>query len=83
MVFVGISEQTAIISLYSNKCLVVVTRTEIDYCMEHSEILPSAHAVHLSILCRFWGKKFYYFAMQHLLINLIKETEIVYCALRN
>jgi hypothetical protein len=37
--------------------LVVVTRTEIGYCTEHSEILPSAHAVHLSILCRFWGGK--------------------------
>ena len=50
-----ISEQTAIISLYSINCLVFVTETECVYCAVRTGslyiILRSAHTVYLCVLC--------------------------------
>ena len=50
MCFVWISEQTAIMSLYSIKWLVFITETE---CLQRGTfyILRSAHTVYLCVLC--------------------------------
>jgi hypothetical protein len=63
MCFVWISEQTAIISLYSINWLVFITETDCVYCtvrteylyiyrqVQLSQILRSAHTVYLCVLC--------------------------------
>jgi hypothetical protein len=55
MCFMWISEQTAIISLYSIKWLVFVTETESVYCAVRTGylnvILRSAHSLYLCVLC--------------------------------
>ena len=55
MLFVWISEQTAIISLYSIKWLIFVTATESVYCEVRTEppytIPRSAHTLYLCVLC--------------------------------
>jgi hypothetical protein len=53
MCFVWISEQTAIISLYSINWLGFVTETECVYCAVRTESLNirSAHTVYLCVLC--------------------------------
>ena len=55
MCFVWISEQTAIISLYSINWLVFITKTECVYCAVRTGslyiILRSAHTVYLCVLC--------------------------------
>ena len=55
MCFVWLSEQTAIISLYSINWLVFITETECVYCAVRTGslyiILHSAHTVYLCVLC--------------------------------
>jgi hypothetical protein len=53
MCFVWISEQTAIISLYSINWLVFITETESVYCAVRTGSLNirSAHSVYLCVLC--------------------------------
>jgi len=55
MCFVWISEQTAIISLYSINLLVCITETECVYCAVRTGslyiILRSAQTLHLCVLC--------------------------------
>ena len=84
MCFVWISEQTAIISLYSINWLVFITETECVYCAVRTGslyiILRSAHT-----MCFVWIWE------QTAIISLysinwlvfITETECVYCAIRN
>ena len=59
--FVWISEQTAIISLYSINWLVCITETECVYCAVRSGssyiILRSAHTVYLYVLCESENKQ--------------------------
>ena len=55
MCFVWISEQTAIISLYSISWLVCITETQCFYCAVRTDclyiILRSAHTLYLCVLC--------------------------------
>ena len=86
MCFVWISEQTAIISLYSIKWLVFITKRESVYCAVRTGYLNiiqrSAHTVYL--LCFVWISE------QTAIISLysikwlvfITERESVYCAVR-
>ena len=59
--FVWISEQTAIISLYSTDWLGFITETECVYCAVRTRslyiILRSAHTVYLCVLCGYHNKQ--------------------------
>jgi hypothetical protein len=91
-IFVWISEQTAIISLYRINWLICITETEYVYCavrigslyvilyqqVQHSTTLPSAHTVYFCVDLRTNSD---YFPIKHWLV-FITETECVYCAVR-
>jgi predicted GNAT family N-acyltransferase len=84
MCFVWISEQTAIISLYSINWLVFVTETECVYCAVRTESLNATFCPHSVFMC------FVQISEQTAIISLysinwlvfITETECVYCAVR-
>ena len=93
MCFVRISEQTAIISLYSIDWLVFITETEFVYCAVRTGSLYTASLVafnnstfcpHSAFMCFVWISE------QTAIISLysidwlvfITETECVYCAVR-
>jgi hypothetical protein len=84
--FVRISEQTAIVSLYSINWLVFITETECVYCAVRTGslniILRSAHTVCLCVLCGSQNKQrlFLYTALTDWFF--ITETECVYCVVR-
>jgi len=85
--FVWISEQTAIISLYSINWLVCITETQCVYCAvrtEHLTFTNSTFCPHSVFMCFVWISE------QTAIISLysinwlvcITETECVYCAVR-
>jgi hypothetical protein len=87
MCFVWISEQTAIISLYSINWLVFITETECVYCAVRTESLTfnnSTFCPRILFMCFVWISE------QTAIISLysinwlafITDTECVYCAVR-
>jgi len=86
MCFVWISEQTAIISLYSINCLVFITETECVYCAVRTGYLNiDLRSAHTAVfMCFVWISE------QTAIISLysidclvfITETERVHCAVR-
>jgi hypothetical protein len=88
MCFVWISEQAAIISLYSINCLVFITWIECVYCAVRTEalyiILRSTHTA--EFICFVWIPeqtaitRISLYSINWLVF--ISETEFVYCAVR-
>jgi hypothetical protein len=83
MCFMWISEQTAIISLYSTNWQVFTTETECVYCAVRAESLNirSAHTVYLCVLCGSQNKQrlFPYTALTD---RFLQPRRSVYCAVR-
>jgi hypothetical protein len=84
MCFVWISEQTAIISLYSINWRVFITETQCVYCAVRTGSLNAAFCPHSVFMCFVWISE--HTAIISLYsINwpvFITETECVYCAVR-
>jgi len=87
MCFVWISEQTAIISLYSINWLVCITETNCVYCADRTEHLTFTnsifcpHSVFISFV-RIWEQTAIISLYSINWLVCITETECVYCAVR-
>jgi ribosomal protein S26 len=84
MCFVWISEQTAIISLYSINWLVSITKRQCVYCAVPAGSLNIRSAQHSVFMCFVWISEqteiISLYSINWLVI--ITETECVYCAVR-
>jgi len=88
MCFMWISEQTAIISLYSINWLVCITETEYVYCAlrtEHLTFNSSIFCPHSVFMCFVWiWEKTAIISLYNInWLVCITETQCVYCAVRS
>jgi hypothetical protein len=79
MCFIWISEQTAIISLYSINCLVFITETECVYCAVRT---GSLYIIQVIYFVWIWEQTAIISLYNINWLVCVTETECVYCAVR-